>query len=79
MLLYVGVIAVLTPFLLPIFWNDLTRSNWRIFGAIGVVLASLLVGASIIVTHLAQQDDLLGRPRRPRLRRALQRFIDDAD
>lgn len=70
--LYCALVVVVTPFVLPVFWNELTWLNWRFFVVIGAACAVVLVAAAVAGSRLAADSEAS----HPRLRRALREFLD---
>jgi NADH:ubiquinone oxidoreductase subunit 6 (subunit J) len=71
-LFYCGLVIVVTPFVLPVFWSDLTWSNWRIFVPVGAACAVLLLVAAVVGSRSAASEQASPS----RFHRAIREFLD---
>ena len=71
-LLYCGLVIVVTPFVLPVFWGDLTWSNGDIVVPVRAGCAVLLLAAAVVGSKSAASKQASPS----RFHRAIREFLD---
>lgn len=71
-LFYCALIVLVTPFVLPVFWNELTWINLPFVVAVGGATAALIVISAILGSQPTSEDD----SSTSRLRRAIRNLLD---